>query len=485
MSALEQLSADPLDHFLSWVEANGLTLENEEPWVPEPFQELVVADFLAGFRETWVIISEGNAKTTLFAAIALHHADHTPSPWVPIGAASRDQAEIMFGQAGGFVERSKSLKQRFRVYEGYRKIKCHTGGRGIKVYAADTSTGDGVIPSLALVDEPHRHKDMSLYRLWKGKLGKRGGQIGTISTAGEPDSEFEEMREQIRQRATDREYDGCHLRAVGPQIVYHEWMVPTVEQARDLDVVKAANPLEHITIEYLKEKLESPTLDYGNDWLRLTCNIPTRSSSAAIPEKDWDSRVTDVRIPAGVPIAVGADFAWIEDSTALVPYWSRDAGFRMFGDPKILYPPGDGTMLDVEDVKRAFVEIHEVNPIEVIVADRHRAEDVLQWAEAEFGCTIIDRPQRNELMALDYEQFLRGFREGWLWHTGDRGFRQHALAAIRVRTTGDKYRFDRPRVQRKSSNAKKRHIVIDALTAGAMVNSTMADSGGEAMFGWV
>lgn len=461
-------------HLKAWVKQHELTLEDGEPLELEGFQLEIAADIFAGFREIWAIIPEGNAKSTFFGVIALYHADHTTSPWVPIGAASRDQAEILFGQAAGFIERSKSLQKRFRVYEGYRKIKTLiNGGRGIKVYAADANTGDGVIPTLALIDEPHRHKDMSLYRLWKGKLGKRGGQIAAMSTAGEPNSEFEELRERIRNQATEREYRGCHLRAEGAKLVYHEWMIPKVEDARDLKLVKQANPLKAITLEYLREKLESLTLDFGTDWLRLTCNIPTRSTMAAIPEQDWDKCETEERIPAGKPIAVGADFAWLEDTTAIVPLWVKNRTARIFGDPIILKPPGDGTMLDAQDVKTAFLDLNERNPIDTVVMDMAKAQDIAQWIATEIGATVIDRSQANDYAVEDYDNFTEAVRERWIQHTGDREFRRHVLDAIRARLPGDRYRFDRPRTLRKARKDLRR-IVIDALTAAAMVHTWAA-----------
>jgi len=356
-----------VEHFRRW--AYGLTLDTGDRWEVEDFQIEIVADLFAGYRELWAIVPEENAKTTLFAGVALYHGEHTVRPWVPVGAASRDQAEILFSQAAGFVQRSRRLQGHFRVYEGYRKIAClRTGGRGIKVMAADANTGDGVIPTLALVDELHRHADLALYRLWKGKLGKRGGQIATFSTAGEPGSPFEEMRETIRNAAVERTRDGCHLRAVGRNLVYHEWQVPSAAQARDLEVVKAANPLRRITVGYLEEKLASETLDFGEDWLRLTCNIPTRKTNVAVPEADWDGLETDERVPEGTPVWAGVDFGWLYDTTAIAPFWPRDPGFRLLADPEILSPPRDGTMLDAEEVKAAFVRVHERNPIEVVVA---------------------------------------------------------------------------------------------------------------------
>ncbi|MCZ7538261.1 MAG: phage terminase family protein [Acidimicrobiia bacterium] len=207
----------------------------------------------------------------MLAAVALYHCEHTPAPWVPLGAASRDQAEILFAQAAGFVDRSRRLRSLFVVQRGYRRIKSlRTGGEGIKVYAAAVDTGDGVIPTLALVDELHRHPDLKLYRLWKGKLRKRRGQILTISTAGEPGSEFEEMRETIRGAAEVKERTGGFLFAETESLAYLEWMVQDRRLARDIGFVKDANPLAAITREDLEEKLASVTLDFGEDWLRLT-----------------------------------------------------------------------------------------------------------------------------------------------------------------------------------------------------------------------
>jgi phage terminase large subunit-like protein len=467
-----------LADFERWIEDFELTLDNEDPFRLEPFQAELAADVLEAepLQETWIVIPQGNAKTTLMAALALYLCDITPSPWIPIGAAARDQAEIMFQQAVGFVERSGYLQHRFKVHPGLRKIRSLLrGGVGIKVYAADVKGGDGPIPTDAFVDELHRHDDLRLYRLWKGKLKKRGGRIVTTSTAGEPGAPFEELRETIRNGADERAYDGCHLRATGRKLVYHEWMVPRVEQARDVEVVKAANPLAQIDVGYLHDFLHSLTLDFGEDWLRLTCNIPTRSSAAAIPEADWDALQVDDEIPGGVPVWVGADFAWLLDTTAITPLWVRDQGFKLFGPPTILRPPGGGVMLPVEDVKRAFTDIHERNPIEVAVLDKTKAEDVAQWLEAELGVSVVDRSQKNALQYLDYDLWMRGIREKTIRHNGDRVFRRHVLNAIARRGEADRHRFDRPTASRNTRAGRQDRRVIDALTAATMVHTATCD----------
>jgi phage terminase large subunit-like protein len=111
-----------VEHFRKY--AHGLRLDNGERFVLEPFQVEVAADIFAGFSEVWKIVPEGNGKTTFMSALALYHGDYTETAFVPIGASSREQAEILYRQAEGFVYRTPGLKDRFKCQEGYRRIKC-------------------------------------------------------------------------------------------------------------------------------------------------------------------------------------------------------------------------------------------------------------------------------------------------------------------------------------------------------------------------
>jgi len=56
-------------HFRSW--ASQLVLDNDEPWLLEDFQAKFLADLFAGYLEDWLIIPEGNAKTTFAAGLVL------------------------------------------------------------------------------------------------------------------------------------------------------------------------------------------------------------------------------------------------------------------------------------------------------------------------------------------------------------------------------------------------------------------------------
>jgi phage terminase large subunit-like protein len=462
-----------VEHFEAY--ASRLVFDDGEQRAPQDWQLEVVTDIFAGFRETWLIVPEGNGKSTLLAELALYGADFADSPWIPVGAASAKQARIVFDQAAGFVERTEGLGRRFDVFPGYKLIRSlANGGIGIEVFAAEAKTGDGVIPwPYAIVDELHRHDDLRLYSLWKGKLRKRGGQILTISTAGEPETPFENTRDEIRRRATKRERDGGHLRAEGPGLVLHEWMVPSDDACADMVAVKAANPLWSITQGTLTEDFASPTMDLG-DWKRLKCNRPTRSVISAITDKEWDDAQTSLEIPAGAEIEVGLDVAFKWDTTAFVPLW-KTANYRLLGAATILTPPRDGSSMHPDEIKHAALELHSAFAVRTVVMDMSRAEDIAAWIEDELGVTVIDRGQGNKDAVADYEAFMDGLRNGTLKHTGCHGLRAHVLHAIARRLPGGDHRFDRPSTVRQNVRAQDRRV-IDALTGAAMVveHSTQA-----------
>ncbi len=455
------------EHFRQYV--SGLVFDDGECRQPDAWQLEVVADVFRGFPETWLIVPEGNGKSTLLAELALYGADFSDSPWIPVGAASAKQARIIFDQAQGFVERTRWLDGRFQCLGGYRLIRSLVnGGIGIEVFAAEAKTGDGVIPfPFAIVDELHRHDDLRLYSLWKGKLRKRGGQILTISTAGEPETPFENTRDEIRRRATKRERTGAHLRAEGPGLVLHEWMVSSDDECSDMAKVKAANPLWSITEAGLAEDYASPTMDLG-DWKRLKCNRPTRSSISAITDKEWDDAETAERIPEGAGVALGMDVAFKWDTTAIVPLW-RHPAFRLLGAPRILVPPRDGSSLHPDALKDALLELADEFRVEAVVMDMHRAEDIGAWVEDTLGVLVVDHAQgQTRTHVQDYEAFVEGLRNGTVKHTGDDGLRAHVLNAVARRLPGGDYRFDRPSQVRGNARAQDRRV-IDALTAAAMV----------------
>ena len=114
-------SARELDGFARFCEQ--LVLEDGTPMRLEPFQRLLLGDYFAGVRETLVLLSKKNGKTTMLAALALFHLLLVDDAMVVIAAASRDQATILYDQAVGFVRRTPHLQRRLITKRGYREIR--------------------------------------------------------------------------------------------------------------------------------------------------------------------------------------------------------------------------------------------------------------------------------------------------------------------------------------------------------------------------
>lgn len=473
-----------VDHFTEW--SAGLTLDNDAPFILDEYQELWIEDLFAGYSECWLIVPEENGKTTLLADLALYHSEFRTLAAVPVAASSREQAEILYKQGEGFVIRTPSLHDevhselqavkgkrktfvpRFICLEGYRRINHYRGGR-IQVFAADDNHGDGVIPTLGIIDEPHRMKNMKLYRTWSGKLRKRGGQIALISTAGEPGSEFEETRKRIRETATEvTVLPTGGTRYVSGHVVMHEYALTEDADVTDMALVKSVNPSSRITVETLRAKFDSPTMTIPH-WKRFVCNIATRGGNPAITEAEWEAAESDKRIPAGTPVAVGADIAWKWDTSAFVPLWERDPKFRLLGPASIITPPRDGSMTHPDALKAALKAIHKRNPIHTLVMDISSAADIATWAEDEIGCEVIEWAQSNTQASLDYDAFMEALRNDVLHHSGDDGLTKHALNAVARILPGGDVRFDRPAAGRQSTEQERR--VIDALSAASFVNA--------------
>jgi len=485
------LPAEPftISHFGAW--SRRCVLDNGEECRLNDFQFEFVEDLFDGTPEAHLVIPEGNGKTTLVALLALYGLRFAPDALIPVAASSRDQARIMYRQAKGFLRRSRldDPGVEFHAFDGYRRIDIRLPGRtkrgdvggSIEIHAADAGTGDGIIPyPYAFLDELHRHKTLELYRTWGGKLDKRQAQLVIISTAGEPGGDFEETRERIRQETPVLVSMPGFTKCRSDRILFHEYALEEGGDPEDMEAVKRCNPLPSITVEGLAAKHGSPTMT-PQHWSRFVCNLPTRGGHAAIAEADWLRQRSDEEIPEGAPVWVGLDVGWSWDTTAIVPLWVRDAEFRLLGAPTILVPPRDGTMLDGRKIERALEEIHERNPIIAVVMDPHDAEPQAQWIDRELGVDVIVRTQSIPGKVEEYDSFTSALREGWLFHTGDRGLTRHVMnAVVQVLPRGDA-RFARVSKTRQGGNQDMR--VIDALDAAAMVHvaATSAQPAGEIM----
>jgi phage terminase large subunit-like protein len=476
-----QLESFTLEHFEAW--ASRLILDNGESWELEPFQREFIGNVfkMGGETECWLVVPEGNGKTTLIAGLALYGLRFTPDALIPVAASSRDQARIMYRQAKGFLRRSQLNDPGFcfEPFDGYRRVDLRVPGRtkrgevagSIEIHAADAGTGDGIIPSpYAFLDELHRHRSLDLYETWRGKLDKRHAQIVTISTAGEAGGEFEDARERVRQETPALRREPGFTLCRSERILLHEYALEEGGDPDDMEAVKRCNPLPSITLASLAAKRNSPTMSPSH-WGRFVCNVPMRSGTAAIQELEWHNAATAEPIPGDVETWLGLDVGWRHDTTAFVPFWWRDEQYRLFGPAVVIEPPGDGSSTHPDLVKRAFYGLAARYRISTVVMDMNRAEDIAAWLSDE-GLLVIDRAQTNKPKIEDFERFMQALRQGWLLHSGDEWLRRHALnAVIRLLPDGGA-KFGRPSESRTGNQVAR---VIDALVAAAMVHSVRSE----------
>ena len=500
--SVERLKPFTLDHFKYW--ASLTTLDNGSPWELERFQLEVLADVFAGYRETLAILPTGSYKTTTFGGFALYHCHFTPEAAVPIGASSRKQARILYDQAAGFVRRSKFLRLRFKVQDGYLRIVGIGAfdGRKIEVYSASDDTGDGIIPSLALIDELHRHKGHDLYGTWRDKLTKRDGQMVTLSTAGDDENNpLEQLRDAALKMPDVKTVKGRHMvaRSKGREFCMHQWALQPGDNTEDLQVVKLANPASQVTLEELRMRRDSPSTKPWQ-WNRFTCNLRAKGEDSAITPEDFDARRHDgLVISPSIPTYLGLDLGWKIDHAAITPVGWEAPKRRLIAGAITIAPP-----VDEAEIVRALLWFHELLMVEGVVYDPNAggtqmvqqlekgthelqtSDDAreavglppLAESKASGPLVFIEHSQDNALMSLAAVRFDEALRFGWIHHDGARtcstvgcrcgGFRGHVINAVDKTLGGEKWKYDRPS---DAKGAKRSKYPIDGLTGALMAHS--------------
>ncbi len=508
---MEDLRPWTLDHFQFWCSLN--TLDNGRPWVLEDFQREILADVFAGYRETLAVLSTGSYKTTTFGGLGVYHLQFVIAAQVPVGAASKVQAGILYEQAAGFIRRSKFLQRRFKVQDGYRRIAGLRGtkfeGRVMRVYAADADKDDGVVPSLALIDELHRQKGSELYGIWRDKLTKRDGQLVALSTAGDDETNpLEELREAAHRLPDVLTVDGRHTvaRSKGREFVMHEWALRKGDDVDDLAVVKMANPASQVTIEELRMRRDSPSTKRWQ-WLRFTCNVAAKGEESAIQPEDWDARRDDgLIIPSEIPVYLGMDLGWKIDHASLTPVGWDSPQRRLIAGTLTIAPPVDE--LQIVAPLLLFCELLNVRAVvydpnaggQQMVRQLEKGKHELQTndearqaaglpplAESRSEPIVfVEHPQDPAPMVLASERFDEALRFGWIRHDGGRkcstggcrcgGLRGHVLNAVARHVSGEKWRYDRPA---SAQGEKRKDCPIDGLTGALIAHSVAVAEEGE------
>jgi phage terminase large subunit-like protein len=499
-----------------------LLLEDRTTMVLHEYEERILLDYFSGCRETLVLIPKKNGKTTLIAALIVFHLFVQPDAYAVVAAASIKQAGTLYRQAVGFIKRSglgerpkgQNAGGNFIIRPSTREIRTTYDEGLVQVLAADSDTADGVIPTLAIVDELHRHKSPDLYHVFRDGLGPRNGQIATISTAGDDElSALGAMRAKaIKAYREERPVhdEGYKVyRSPTGNFVMHEWSLEMTDDRDDMHVVKTVNPAPWHTLESLAERHDSPSTTTWS-WARYACNVwyPLSDDPAIRPE-EWDGNYDETAVIGPGEASLGIDFGWKNksDCTAIVPYQWESENRQIVGEPVILEPAGDGSLLDDRAISEALLVFNgktfdrdeferdlvlDNDPVAVaawcdaieaaafpvkirtIVFDPNQGgQQLCQVLERDHKLPFTSFDQRVSALARADGQFLEGVRRHTIRQKWSTEARAHVMNAVSVPAAGGTFYFGRP----KSGPRKP----TDALRAASMVHSVTLVSDGKPM----
>jgi phage terminase large subunit-like protein len=418
----------------------------------EPFQRRIAKAAAGPERECVVLLPRGNGKTTLLAAIALHHLISTEGAAIYCAAASREQARILFESASAFAR----VLEHPNIVDRHLELRwCPDPNvpraftRHMRVLAADARLLHGLKPTLGIIDELHAHRDDEVYIAMRTGLKGPDAKLVTISTAGQgADSPLGRLRARAlsQPRVTRR---GCFTDAQGPSLRMFEWSVPDDAEIMT-KLVKQANPGSWVSSDALREQREAVS---EMAFRRYHCNQWTAKVGAWLPAGAWQACAGETHFEPGERVWIGVDVGGDRSASAVV--WVNEAGHV-----GVETWSGDDAVLEVA----AFVaELAERFQIVEAVFDPWRAGQMAQeWEQR--GITAVAFPQSDSRMIPACERLYDAVVHKRLVHPDDPDLNAHVHAAI-ARHSRRGWRLDKAD---RGSN-------IDAVVALAMAVERQAD----------
>jgi hypothetical protein len=398
-----------------------------------PEQLEMVGPYFDGAKATVVIVPKKNGKTSLVAALALYHLLVTPDAECICVAAARDQAEVILRQALGFIRRSKALRERMRVMR--REIQSLDDGGRVRVLASDEDTADGVMPTLAIVDELHRHRTGDLYSVLRLGLGARKGRMITISTAGASSaSPLGELRRQAYEMPgfqRDHKRRRSFVRSPNGAFAFLEWCLNADDDPSDMKLVKLVNPAPWRDIETLREEHDDP-MTTPWQWLRFACGVWTEGEEPWTEPAKWDALADgSLELEASAPttLAIGIGRKGESGAIALLQVNGGVVSAKVEIQASTSIPRMESR---VRELTKAY-------PVTTVVYGSklfRRSADMLE----EEGVPMLEHPLTPERMVPASGTLYELVEEKTLVHDGDPELRAQVLAG-RVKDTENGWRF--------------------------------------------
>jgi phage terminase large subunit-like protein len=287
------------------------------PWQHDLLGHLFAkrADGRYRHRTALVGLARKNGKSALGSGIALYGLLMGPKGGeVYSCAADRDQARIVFGSARAMVEASPELSEQVKLYRD--AIEVPSTGSIYRVLSAEAFTKEGLSPTLTIYDELHAAPNDELFNVMTLAQGARTSPLTLgITTAG------------VRSDNTGQDSVCYRLYQHGMRVASGEvddpsffmawWQGSEDADHRDPRSWPAANPgigdlvdLEDFTSAVKR----TPEAEFRIKRLNMWVN----AARAWLPSGSWNALPMSDPVERDVPVVVGFDGSFNNDSTVLV-----------------------------------------------------------------------------------------------------------------------------------------------------------------------
>lgn len=413
------------------------------------------------YRESFVYVPRGNAKTTNAATIVLSCMclDNEPGAECYSAAAEREQARLCFECVEGMIHNREELEELFKVLK-YSIVK---GDNAYKAISADAKSKHGFNAHLVVNDELHAHKDGELTETLMTSTLKRSQPLVVHLTTADYD----------RVSICNQKYDyACKVR---DGLINDPAFLPVIYEAspeddwQDPATWEKANPnwavMDHEYFEREATRAESDPA-YRNTFKRLHLNLKTSSNVSAFDMAHWDDcdERNDLEDVFEKPCYAALDVSSKSDLTAfviVVPeykdeseeisiesldvfswFWVPEEAISRRSREKSLFATysgwaemgelfvQSGQRIDQDEVRAFINELSEEGwNIQSIAYDPWNAEAIRQGLESD-GFEMVEFMQTTKNFSEPFKDLVSLVTEGKVRHGGHPVLRWNAANCV-------------------------------------------------------